>query len=412
MGISTDKVLRRQLIFYAIIFMLIVIFGSRLLLSIGIVIFVLLTCIHKNFLQQIRTFISNPFLLGISVLFLIPLIAGLWSEDRITWLNLVRIKIPLFILPFAFAGDWQLTEKQWRQIAFVFLFMVFGGCCWSLWQYFQNLPVVNASYLRAQVMPTPLERDHVRFSLLVAISIVCASVVFMKVEKKPVRILLVSLSIFFIFYLHVLSARTGLFSFYLFLLFFAVYLIWRLKKPTWIIGLTFLILLLPLLAWFTLPTFQNRLRYLAYEFPYVRNKAYLQGANDGNRMISLQAGWELLKEHPFGVGTGDLMNTTIQWYDRNYPQMRENEKLYPSSEWLIYAGFAGWIGMVLFTVIMVLPFFQKLPSQNFFWVSLNCLMSLSFLFDIGLEIQFGVFIYAFIVLWWWKWFHLKPANNR
>ena len=26
-----------------------------------------------------------------------------------------------------------------------------------------------------------------------------------------------------------------------------------------------------------------------------------------------------------------------------------------------------------------------------------------FVFDIGLEVQFGIFIYSFIVLWWWKW---------
>jgi len=28
---------------------------------------------------------------------------------------------------------------------------------------------------------------------------------------------------------------------------------------------------------------------------------------------------------------------------------------------------------------------------------------LSLLFDIGLEVQFGVFIYSFVVLWCWKW---------
>jgi len=30
-------------------------------------------------------------------------------------------------------------------------------------------------------------------------------------------------------------------------------------------------------------------------------------------------------------------------------------------------------------------------------------MAFSLLFDIGLEAQFGVFIYAFMLLWWWKW---------
>jgi hypothetical protein len=34
---------------------------------------------------------------------------------------------------------------------------------------------------------------------------------------------------------------------------------------------------------------------------------------------------------------------------------------------------------------------------------LNIIAAFSFLFDIGLEVQFGVFIYSFLVLWLWKW---------
>ena len=68
----------------------------------------------------------------------------------------------------------------------------------------------------------------------------------------------------------------------------------------------------------------------------------------------------------------------------------------------MYGVAAGWIGFVLFTIVMFIPFFERTRSQ-FFWVTLNLVMAFSFLFDIGLEVQFGVFIYAFVVLWWWKW---------
>ncbi len=32
-------------------------------------------------------------------------------------------------------------------------------------------------------------------------------------------------------------------------------------------------------------------------------------------------------------------------------------------------------------------------------------VSLNFSFDVALEVQYGVFLYAFTLLWWWKWFH-------
>jgi hypothetical protein len=166
---------------------------------------------------------------------------------------------------------------------------------------------------------------------------------------------------------------------------------------------------MPIAAWFLFPTFQNRIKYNLYDISNVSQNKYVPGGNDGNRILSLKAGWNVLREHPFGVG-GDVVNKTFQWYDINVPQMRENEKLFPASELLMYTGFAGWIGLILFITIMLTPFFEKTRKNYFFWLSLNVVMASSFLFDIGLEAQFGVFIYAFIVLWWWKWFNVTSKT--
>jgi hypothetical protein len=56
---------------------------------------------------------------------------------------------------------------------------------------------------------------------------------------------------------------------------------------------------------------------------------------------------------------------------------------------------------------MALPFFIRTGRGRFFWASLNLVSALSFLFDIGLEVQFGVFLYIFVLLWWWKWLQQK-----
>jgi len=118
----------------------------------------------------------------------------------------------------------------------------------------------------------------------------------------------------------------------------------------------------------------------------------------------------VLQENPFGVGS-DVVKKTYEWYDKNVPQMLKSERLFPSSEPLMYGGFGGWIGLILYFIIMVLPLFERLKTNYFFWCILNLSMAFSLLFDIGLEAQFGVFIYAFIVLWWWKWFAILPENK-
>jgi O-antigen ligase len=393
------------------VLMLVSLFTSRFLLSIDFILFLFLTCFHKNIVQQLISFFKNPFLLGMSFLFFIPFITWFWTEDKSMWMHFVRIKLPLLLFPIAFAGNWQLSAKQWKWIAYSFLFLVFAGCCWSLWQYAQNIHSIHEQYLKAKIFSTPLENDHVRFSLIVCLAVVCSVVMMQQYLPKNKWISLALPCIFFIVYLHVLSARTGLISLYIFLILTLLFLLLKLKKIKWVIGLLALIIAMPLAAWFLFPTFQNRIRYNVYDLSTARENKYVPGGNDANRILSLKAGWNVLQEHPFGVG-GDVVNKTYEWYDKNIPGMVETDKLYPASEPLMYAGFAGWIGLIAFFIIILLPLFQKLKRNYFFWPVLNLIMTFSFLFDIGLEVQFGVFIYAFIVLWWWKWFAISAGNKQ
>jgi O-antigen ligase len=409
MGISIDRLSKQQLIFFSMILMLVSLFTSRFVLSAGFILFLFFTCIHKNILQQLISFLRNPFLLGMSFLFLIPFIAWFWTNNKEIWMHFIRIKLPLFLFPMAFAGTWQLSSKQWRWIAYSFLVLVFAGCCWSLWQYAQNIHSIHEQYLKAKVFSTPLENDHVRFSLVVCIAVVCSVLLMTEYTSGSKTVLLAILCIFFIVYLHILSARTGLISLYIFLLLTVFYLLLKLKKKKWVVGLLIFTIAMPVAAWFLFPTFQNRIRYNVYDLTNAKQDKYVPGGNDANRILSLKAGWNILLQHPFGVG-GDVVDKTFEWYNQNIPQMIETDKLYPASEPLMYAGFAGWAGLISFFLIMLFPFFQKVKRNYFFWFVLNLIMAFSLLSDIGIEVQFGVFIYAFIVLCWWKWLIGLPAH--
>ena len=163
------------------------------------------------------------------------------------------------------------------------------------------------------------------------------------------------------------------------------------------------IVALPLATYFILPTFHNRVKYFLYNMEYFKEAHYLAGSNDAVRVISMKAGWNILNQHPVkGVGSGDVFTETKRWYAENYPQMAEADKIYPSSEWLIYGAACGWPGMLVFACIMIIPFLLSVKNK-LLWSLLNAVVIFGFLFDIGLEVQFGVFLYSFTVLWWWKW---------
>ncbi|HZH38271.1 MAG TPA: hypothetical protein VEX65_13390, partial [Flavisolibacter sp.] len=125
-------------------------------------------------------------------------------------------------------------------------------------------------------------------------------------------------------------------------------------------------------------------------------------------VMSLKAGWQVVKQNPLGVGAGDVMLEANKWYQANVPQVLETDKFYPSSQWLLYGAFAGWPGIILFTLVMLLPFFQVFRRHQIFWISLQATAAFSFLFDMGLEVQYGIFLYALVTFWWWKWLKQEP----
>lgn len=396
---------RKQSLFYSIIIMMGSLFFSRAMLSVSLMGFIALSFFHRGTREQFRNFFSTPLLWVMSLLFLLPLISGVWSEDKVQWQDVLRIKLPFLFLPLAFAGPFSFSKKQWNALAFIFLGLIVGGTAWSLFHYAGDTTAINEGYLRAKSMITPLKNDHVRFSWLVNVAVIVSGWYFTlyRKEKKQIAWIFLILALWLILFLHILAARTGLISFYISVLMLAIWLIIKKMRWRYAVGLLILVVTLPVLSYYLLPSFHNRARYFIYDFDYFKNASYLPGSNDGVRVISLKAGWKIMMENKWnGVGFGDLLAETKKYYASAYPEMLEQDKIYPSSEWLVYGGACGIPGFCLFTLIMILPFFLSIQLKILWWI-LNATAAFSFIADIGLEVQFGVFIYSFIVLWWWKW---------
>lgn len=404
---------RKLIVLMTIVVMFCGLLFSRVLLSLGMVVFAATCLVHQDIINQVKCFVSSPFLWAMSFLFLVVLISGIWSEDISRWSQVLRIKLPLVVLPVCFAGINYFTYRDWRNVALAFLIVVTAGAGWSLWQYFQDITSVQAAYLKAQTMETPLGNDHVRFSLLVAIATLTSA--FLLVSSKPklkraIVIGLLAITLVMVIYLHVLAARTGLICFYIGLV---TFIFWLLRRPNnklryaWLLTL---LLAFPLISWFVFPTFKNRISYFRYDFSSVKSDVYRGGSNDGNRLRSIKTGWELQNTHPLaGVGFGDIKKETDSIYEKKYPQIMDADRILPSSEWIMYGAGAGWPGFILFLFVMLVPFFVKITTNKVAWWLLNIFMALSYLFDIGLEVQYGVFVHAFILLWWYKWLQTAPG---
>ena len=396
---------RNTVIFALMIIMMAALFFSRALLSISMAAFILVCLFHSGIKKQITQFFASPLLWGMSLLFFLPLLSGLWSNDKEEWSMIVLIKLPLAALPLAFAGPSNFSKRQWNRLAFAFIILVTAGTIWSMFHYVSDATAINEQYLKAKTLITPLKNDHVRFSWLVSVAILLAAWLFRSNirENRKLSWMLAITAVWLVLFLHLLAARTGLLFFYMMLAGTLIWLLVKKVKAVYSIALFIFLLAIPLLAYKALPSFQNRVKYFLYEFEYFKKTHYLPGANDAVRIISIKAGWGIMQQQPLtGVGFGDIIGSSKKWYAVNYPEMLETDKIYPASEWILYGAGCGVPGFLIFALVMIIPFFIKTKDQ-LLWLLLNSTAAFSLLFDPGLEVQFGVFIYSFPVLWFYKW---------
>jgi len=339
-----------------------------------------------------------------SLLFFLPLLSGLWSEDKQLWWKVVVIKAPLWFLPLAFARPFRFRAHSWHWLAVLFIFLMLASTGWSFFHYMQHFDAVNTGYEAGRSMPGFLENDRVRFSLLIALSVLVSVLLATSRRlKQGLRIFALLAAGWFVIYLHLLSVRTGLLAFYVMAIAGLAKLPRRLSLP-----LLLVLISLPVAAYLLFPSFEKRVLYFRHELPYLRNAAFFYGGNDVTRVISINGGWEVMNRHPFsGTGTGDLDSTMNEWYRKNYPQIPPEQRIAPGSEWLIYGATLGWPGLIFFTAVLLVPFFVP-ERRDLPFLLIHLAFAFSLLFDIGLEVQFGVFIYSFITLAWWR--RLRDRN--
>lgn len=385
-------------------------FLPRAFLSGTMICFIVVSVFHSQIKQQLVTFIGHPILWSMTLLFLLPLLSGLWSQDRQEWLTTIRVKLPLLLLPLAFASPFRFSKKDWHRLALVFVLLLLAATGWSMAQYLDEMNIVHEGYLRSNLLRTPLQNDHVRFSWAVHAAVLFAGYLFWqnRHQSKTISVLMAVAGIWLVLYLHILAARTGLLCFYISL--FILYIWLLLKKTTrkYALLLLFFAAALLMLAYQLLPTFQNRVKYFFYDLPYFSKAHYLENTNDAVRVISWKAGWQVMQDHPLtGTGFGDVKQKTHEWYGRHYPQMSDSDKILPACQWLMYGAGLGWLGFIIVILITCLPITVKNILYKLPWYMLFASVIVLLVFDAALEIQFGVFLYSLLLLWWWKWMQQK-----
>jgi hypothetical protein len=172
------------------------------------------------------------------LLYFLPVIGLLWTEDFRYAAWDLRMKLPILILPFILTTLNPLTETEYRRILGTFLLSLTFCVIWCLLIYWHIHPKQYQDVREISVFIS-----HVRFSLLIILGL---AIVFFEAWHLPFgKPLSIMLSALFLYFLYVIASMTGYLVLGCIILWAIARKIKTSEKKSLRIGLTSLLLLIP-----------------------------------------------------------------------------------------------------------------------------------------------------------------------
>jgi len=338
-------------------------------------------------------------LLGVSWVAMYAL-SWFWTEDKTMWSSRFEVKAPILLLPLAFAFLPSFTVRQLQVFAVATGSILLSGAIYSASHLWGNMEYYLYEYHMAHVLPTPVYNDHIRFSVAIALFIIWCAWFWRYASSVAVKWFMAIVAILLSAYLHLLAARTGLIIWYFFLLGWSIYFGLRKNKA---IGISVIIAVFAI-AYYSfqhVPTLKKRIDYIFYTYDLYK-KGEISGIySDMGRMISYDVAANVIKHNlALGVGSGDMMAEMKHGYEQWYPQITDEQVLLPHNQFLIVLLAGGIPTLLLFLAWIFYPLAElKKNRRSFYFAIVWCALLLPLMIEPMLEVQFGLFVYLFFLLW-------------
>lgn len=313
---------------------------------------------NPKFFHYFTQFFRSRTHLIITLFFWIVFVSGLMTEDWDYWSNRLLMKLPFLVLPIIFCGLPQLSQREYWGLLYFLVFALTLTCIGIGIHYILHFEEINTIMQQGRPMPTP--RNHIRFSLILALGVIAAFLLYQvrfyfkyQWESKA----LLAAAIFLFLMIHLLSVRSGLAALYLAIFILAIRYVWQTGRYGVGLAVGVSMLLIPVMAYQTIPSFQAKVAYVRYEF-WIRENNLSGNYSDLWRIISLRMGMEIGNEHPIvGVGAGNLRQEVKARYAAQYPEMEQIRM--PHNQLIsVYAG-TGLVGLSVFLFAFFYPFFSR-----------------------------------------------------
>jgi O-antigen ligase len=224
--------------------------------------------------------------------------------------------------------------------------------------------------------------------------------VYTDIEKKWIKVIawiaIAAISV----YLHILAARTGLAIWYLFVVCWCLRFAFKKNLTTGILIILALVVSSVLAAKY-IPTLEKKVWYMRHTYELFVSGKKESGYSDMGRYISYSIAYNLIKTNPIiGVGAGDVLYEMERGYERMAPDVPVAYRLIPHNQFLVVCLACGIFALVVFLAWTFRPLVWIRKNPNGFYLFIIWLsLVLAMMVEPMLEIQFGVFVFMFYILW-------------
>jgi len=363
---------------------------------IGLVILGLLDPIkglNPRWRKEIGATLRSPFFWAMASLYLL-LLAGVWqTEDWGYYTERMRIKVPLLALPLIWAGLPDLSGREGGWLLGGFVLFMAAVLSAVMVNYALHFEEISLMIRQGKAMPVP--RNHIRFSLLVALATLLSAAAYRRKVFGLGRGWLILGGLLFVGQ-HFLAVRSGLAGAYAGIGVLILLVAW--EGGRWwpavvaLLGLT----LLPVLAYVAVPSFRTKIQYARYEL-FHRNPAEDTGDySDEGRLTSIRLGLQVWREYPLlGVGPGNLQ----QEMDARYAiAMPGTEGKRPHNQFVSALAGSGLLGGIISLGAFFLLGWAGIRRRTPVYLAVWTVFFLSCLVENTLETSAGVTMFCVFLL--------------
>ncbi|MEZ4826225.1 MAG: O-antigen ligase family protein [Bacteroidia bacterium] len=376
--------------------------ASKAVLSIGMV--VMLAAGAWHFFDNGKEFTISPRMRNYAVmlagLFLIALICGLYTENTTAWLRDVKTKLSLLLIPLGLILIPTPTLRQKGILALTFIFVQTIWATATLAVFWKNYESEMEKVRQNSNIEILGSISHIYFGLLLAFACLLG-LHFLYHHKtaigKRLTIFLGMATIINLLSLHILSSRTAQAGFYAALLVWVGMEIWVSQKwKTGFIALS-LVVLIPVVAFYTIPSFRTRIEVSVWDYQMYQNRSGIYKDNSiSSRLLAWGEAWDIFLENPLtGIGLEDIGSEIERRFveKKMYTTVPEHLKI-PHNLYLKYLSGVGIAGFLYLLWILTLPAYAAIVRKDVLMTGFMALCMVAFFFENFPERQIGIVFFC------------------